>query len=57
MVEEQLRTLEAHYVMKDAIVRDPDNKELEEKLRQRGKMFTNSLHVLNELCKPKMADY
>jgi hypothetical protein len=51
---------DARYVAKDAydaFVRDPDNEELEEKLRQRGKMFTHSLHVLNELCKPEMANY
>jgi hypothetical protein len=51
---------EARYVTKDAydaFVSDPDDEKLEENLRQRGNMFTHSIRVLNEFCKPEMANY
>jgi hypothetical protein len=51
---------DARYVTKEAwesVVKDPDNKKLKNELAEAGTMYTNSLYVLNQFCKPELARY
>ena len=51
---------DARYVTKDAyeaVAQDPTNKRLVKILTNQGKMYTTSLSVLNEYCKPELIAY
>ena len=51
---------DARYVTREAyeaVAKDPTNKKLVKTLTTQGKMYTMSLSVLNEYCKPELAEY
>lgn len=51
---------DARFVTKDAyeaVAKDPTNKRLIKVLTNQGKMYTTSLSVINDYCKPELAEY